>query len=139
MANEAILRDRLENPIDFTCADSDAFEKGAVVKLIDPRKVSGSGCYGAPAAGIIAREKIANDGRTQVPVFRRGIFDMVCSGAINVGNKVILAGDSHSAAGASANRVVSAGSFHSGACILGTALEDATNNEVFQVYVNVGD
>ena len=133
MANEALLRNRLEDPIDFTVADGTGIEKGALLKLTDPRTAVAATAATDAIAGIAAREKISGDGRTQLAVFRRGIFDMVASGAISVGNPV----SSWSSTGA-ANVVHETPVTASGAAILGHALETAAEGETFQVYVDVG-
>lgn len=136
MANEAVLKVRLEDPIDFTVSDSTGIEKGALLKLTDPRTASLSAATGDVLAGIAAREKVASDGRTQLAVYRRGIFDMVASGAVSVGQAVI------SAASTASNVVKfvggAAAGAYSGACILGHAIETASDGETFEVYVNVG-
>lgn len=133
MANEAILRDRLEDPIDFIVADGTGIEKGTILKLADPRTASASSANGDVLAGIAAREKVASDGRTRLAVYRRGIFDMLASGAITVGKTVYSCG-AHGI-----NQVAQVG-YHqySGSQILGTALETATDGEVIQILVNVG-
>lgn len=130
MTFEAELRDRLENPIDFTCADGTGIEKGTLLKLTDPRTASASNGAGDIIAGIAAREKIANDGRTRIPVFTRGIFDMYASGAINAGAPVMSAGVS--------NEVKLATNGLSGAAIIGYALETASDTEVIQIMFRVG-
>lgn len=131
MANEAILRDRLADPIDFTVADGTGIEKGALLELADPRTAKAVTGDDVVLAGIAAREKVASDGVTRLAVFTKGIFDMVASGAIAVGRPVSAESDT-------ANTVHQAPANLSGAQILGYALETATNNETFQVYVNVG-
>lgn len=131
MANEALIRDRLEDAIDFTVADGTGIEKGAVLKLTDPRTAIIASAAGDMLAGIAAREKVANDGRTRLSVYRKGIFDLVASGAIVIGQAV-------QAAGAPANTVMAAAVTSSGCAILGHALETASDGEVIQVFVNVG-
>ena len=130
MANEALLRNRLEDPIDFTVADGTGIEKGALLQLTDPRTASAATAATQKIAGIAAREKVASDGRTQLAVFRRGIFDMVASGAILVGAAVTAC--------ETANHVLSAAVTASGAAIIGHALETAAADEVIQIAVNVG-
>jgi len=129
MTNEAALRDRIEDPLDFTVGSGDAIEKGALLGLVDPRVASGSYTASSPCAGIAAREKIAGDGRTQLAVFRRGVFDMVASGAIQVGDPVAMEVNNH---------VIAAVNTLSGAEIIGHALETGTAGERIQIYLNVG-
>jgi hypothetical protein len=133
MVNEAELRDRLENPIDFTVADGTGIEKGALLKITDPRTASLADAVAAQIAGIAAREKVASDGRTRLAVFRRGVFDMVASGAIVVGQAVQSA---YSAA--FPNTVMTAAVTSSGACVIGHALETASDAERIQIFVNIG-
>lgn len=79
MANEAVLKHRLDEPFDWIVADNAGIEKGTIMKI------SGVGIAAAPLstdaavpfAGVAHREKIASDGRTRLALFRRGIFDMV--------------------------------------------------------------
>lgn len=133
MANEATLKLKTSDAIDFTVADGTGIEKGALLKLTDPRTAIISSAANDMIAGIAAREKIASDGRTQLSVYREGIFDMYASGAITVG-KPIVAADT----GTFPNYIAQAGIAASGAQVLGYALETATNGEVIEVYVNVG-
>jgi predicted RecA/RadA family phage recombinase len=124
MANEAIIRDRFQDAIDFTCADGTGIEKGAILKLTDPRTASLADGSGNEVAGVCAREKIASDGRTRVAVYRSGIFDMVASGAVAIGKGVTTAGTpSNTVKQAAVNEEN----------ILGMALEAASDGETFQV------
>lgn len=132
MANEAILRDRLEDPIDFTVGDGTGIEKGAVLEMQDPRTAIAVTAANKPIAGIAAREKVADDGHTRLAVFRKGIFDMLASGVIKVGDPV-------STGFPTVNGVVTAtGATASGAVIIGHALETAADHAVIQIYVDVG-
>ncbi len=131
MTNEAVIRDRLENPIDFTIADGTAIEKGVLLELQDARTAIAVTDIGRPLAGIAAREKVASDGRTQLAVYRKGIFDMYASGAILVGAPV-------AAEGGDFTNYVIATTTASGAAVLGHAFETATDGEQIQIYVNIG-
>ena len=129
MANEAAIRDRFSNPMDWTVADGTALAKGAIVAASDLRTVAAISS-GAAVAGIMAREKIASDGRTQVAVFYDGVFDVIASGAVTVGDSV---------SAANGNYVYTAvPSALKGAKVMGTALETAANNEVFQIKLSIG-
>jgi len=135
MANEAIWRDNLgETPIDFTVADGTGIEKGALCKLTDPRTAALSDTLGEPIAGIAAREKIANNTITRLAFHRKGIFDMVASGAITVGEPVTTAADANYP-----NTVrVALESAISGAAVIGHSLETASDGEVVQILFNIG-
>ena len=95
MANEAVLKDRISNAIDFTWwNDAVGAEKGTILKLSGARIVAATSADNDPVIGILAREKIANDGRTQVPVYINGIFDCYVdtNTAFAVGSQVAISG-----------------------------------------------
>lgn len=91
MANEAVLRDRMSDPINMECTEL-AMEKGTLLAFSGPRGVKPSAADGDIFAGVLHREKITGDGRTQVPVFVDGIFDCACQGAIAIGEQVSFSG-----------------------------------------------
>jgi len=128
MANEAVLKVRLEDPIDFTCADGTGIEKGTICALTDPRTAIAVSSTAQVLAGITAREKIASDGRTQIACFRKGIFDLNCSGAVNVGDAV---------SACASNEIKQVANGASGATILGYALEAGSDNETIEVLVDI--
>ena len=74
MALETTLIHELETPIPMTCADGAGIEKGSILKLSDPNTVAVTTGDTDACAGIAAEEKIANDGRTKIAVYKRGIF-----------------------------------------------------------------
>jgi hypothetical protein len=135
MANEAVLRKRLEDPIDFTVADDVGIEKGSVMVMHDPRGASGAGtavtslAVNQACAGILAREKIADDGRTRAAIFQKGVFDVHASGAVGIGEPVGMA---------ELNDVKLADPTLSGAQIIGYALETAADDETFQIKLELG-
>ena len=133
MTNEAIKRYAESDIADYTVADGTGIEKGALLALTDARTAVLASSASQPIAGIAAREKIANDGRTKLAVCRRGDFDMVASGAITVGSPVV------SATTGSLNYVMTAAGLNgiSGAQIIGYALETASDNETIQVRLNL--
>ena len=92
MANEAILRDRMSDPINMACVDGLGMEKGTILTFSGPRGVKASNADNDPFAGILAREKIVGDGRTQVPVFVDGIFDCKIQDAVPLGSQVSISG-----------------------------------------------
>ena len=127
VADPSALRIRTNDPIPFAVADGTAIVKGDVLQLTDPMTASAQG-NGTKVAGIAARDKVANDGRTQLACFRRGFFDMKCSGAVNIGDPLQ----------AYNNDVMSMSVTASGASIIGTAMETGADDEVIVVDVNVG-
>ena len=129
MADEAIQRVRFSDPVDFTCADGTAIPKGTLLALSDPRTVAIASAN-EDVAGICARDKIANDGRTQVAVFMDGIFDVTATAAgITIGTAVAAGG---------ANEVKAAVATDVGMKTVGLALETVTANEVFQLNLRPG-
>lgn len=129
MASEAILVFETEPPIPFTCADNTGIEKGAILTLSDPMTVSLCTTDGAVVAGIAAAEKIANDGNTKIPVYRRGIFKMLAGTGITVGQAV----DTHASTGAT-NEIAAAPA--AGDSVLGLALETADDGHTLLVELN---
>lgn len=112
-------------PIAFTCADGTGIEKGAILKLADPNTVSTTAGDTDPVAGIAAEEKVANDGKTKIPVWTSGTFKGYAGAAgVTAGMAIIT----DTATGA-ANELVVAdiNSEH----IVGRALETATDTESF--------
>ena len=121
MANEAVLVFETEKPIPFTCDNSTNIEKGALLKLSDPFTVAASDGASDAVGGIAAEEKIANDGKVKIGVYRGGIFKVVASGAVTAGKAVYLKG--------SANLVYTGAANDESA--LGIALETAGEAETF--------
>ena len=125
MASEATLVEEYEPPTSFTVADGVGIEKGAILKMTDPKTASLADGDGDIIAGIAAEEKIASDGNTKLAVYRRGIFKVLAGAA---GITVGLTLDTHAATGAT-NEVavapVTAG--HR----LGFALETAADTDTF--------
>tara|TARA_Y100000310_G_scaffold340842_1_gene437996 strand:+ start:1190 stop:1606 length:417 start_codon:yes stop_codon:yes gene_type:complete len=131
MANEATLIHELELPIPFTCADGAGIEKGTLLKLTDPMTVALSDGAADIIAGISAEEKIANDGKTKIGVYLRGVFKMLSDGTVAVGAGVM-------ADGTNPNEFITATAAADAAAIFGIALETVADGETGLVYVNVG-
>ncbi len=93
MSNEASLRDRINDPINMACVDGLGMEKGTILAFSGPRGVKPSAADNDTFAGILHREKIAFDGRTQVPVHIDGVFDCTFTGSIVAqGSDVTISG-----------------------------------------------
>jgi len=95
MASEAIQRVRRSNPANYTCADGAAIAKGTLMVISGDRVAAASSADGEFFVGILARDKIANDGRTTCAIFFDGVFDIttVASPAtIAIGEAVKIAG-----------------------------------------------
>ena len=75
MANaQAVLVYETSQPIPFTVSDAAAIEKGDFLQLTDPMTASLVDGNDKVACGIAAEEKIANDGKTKISVYRQGYF-----------------------------------------------------------------
>ena len=128
MANEATMRVRLDDPIDFTVADGAGIEKGTILELTDPLTAAANNGSGDVFAGIAAMEKVNGDGRTRLSAYRRGIFDMTAAAS------AITTGQWVSTSGANLIKTATEAEIAAGKGI-GIALEDATASEVIQVLV----
>jgi len=133
MSNEAILVWETEPPIPFTCAVGTGIEKGALLAGADLMTASTSAAADGALAGIAAQEKIANDGKLKIAVYRRGIFKMILSGTCVYGNPLVAADTT-----TFPNHVKVAAVTSSGAQILGHALEAGGTSETILVDVNIG-
>ncbi|MAH49566.1 hypothetical protein CMI37_27335 [Candidatus Pacearchaeota archaeon] len=130
MADEAVLKWELEPAIPMTCSNTTGIEKGAILEISDPFTVATTNGDSDKIIGIAAEEKIANDGKTTIPVYLRGVFIFTAgAGGITVGR----AFRTDTATG-SANEVVIAAANEEG--IIGTALETATDRETFYGLLN---
>jgi hypothetical protein len=129
MTNEWTLVVKTSEPVNFICADGVGIEKGSLLSLADPMTAALCAATAGPVAGVCAREKIANDGRTEVAVYRRGIFKVgYASGAIAVGQPIVAA----AAVIPNAVKYLADGTTTaSGAQIIGHALETAATTETF--------
>ncbi len=93
MANEAVMLFELSLPVPFTCADNAGIEKGTLLKLADPFTVAAATADNDLFIGVAAEEKVANDGKTTIPVYLTGIAKMTDSGSgITVGTDVVIKG-----------------------------------------------
>lgn len=84
----------------YSCTDALALSRGTLVEISDPYTVSmanawttsgttANGCF----AGIVSRDKEANDGSTTVAIQRNFRADVRCSGAVTMGTVVYCAGN----------------------------------------------
>lgn len=128
MANEAVLIHETELAIPFTVADGTGIEKGAMLKMADPMTVSGSAGSADVFGGIAKTEKIANDGKTKLAVYRRGIFRVLGSGNITIGDQVMMQG--------TANTVITGTNAALGGRAVGIALETSTDGQTLLIELN---
>ena len=132
MANEATLVQQLEDRLfEVTVADATAITKGAILKFsADPNTCVASTADGDLFAGIIAVDKVASDGQTRVPVWRRGVFAITTSAA---GTAVL--GEPVKIDGANLINVADDATVQKTNEIVGIALETGGNSEKIQVLV----
>jgi hypothetical protein len=126
MADEAVLMIETHLPISMTCSNTTGIEKGTVLVLSDPYTVAATATANDIVGGIAAGEKIANDGKTKLAVYRGGIFKMTGSGNITVGDPVRTCSV---VGGCNKVETASVNDEH----ILGIALETSTNGETLLV------
>lgn len=131
MANEATRVYDLGEAIPFKVADGTAIPKGTLLKMSDPLTAAKSGSGNDIIAGIAASEKEANDGKTKLGVYSRGIFKMTADGSITVGDML------ESNAGTTENTVVTVSeSAGSKSNVVGRALESAEDGDTLLVELN---
>ena len=109
---------------DYTVVDGTGIEKGALVYYSGDKTVAIVNAANLPIAGIVAREKIADDGRTQIAVYKKGYFDMYCSGTVSLGQPVVASATPNMIAGAPMQGVTGA----SGSMIIGYSEQAGTGD-----------
>lgn len=125
MALETVLVYETGLAIPFTCANGTGIEKGAVLMLTDPMTAATATGDNDIIAGIAAEEKIANDGKTKIAVYREGIFKGFAGAAgVAIGDALIT-----DVATGAPNEIVTADVNSEN--ILGISLETATDTESF--------
>jgi len=129
MSNEATLLIQTGLPIKFTVANGIGIEKGAILTLSDPMTAALCAADDDMVAGIAAVEKIANDGTTQLAVYREGIFKVTLSGSCTAGDPLATNGASLSN---TVYSVVNTAGL-SGSKIIGIALEDGTDTNTIKM------
>ena len=118
------------DPVRYTCLDNTGILKGEMLKIEDPRTASVTTADNDPFAGISASEKVANDGSTTIACYTHGIFDINCSAAIAVGERVSVSGDNQVAKVAAADLLFSD---------VGIALETSVGaDEIIAILVGSG-
>lgn len=117
------------DPIEYTVADANNISQGDLLFSVDPRTASANSSAYQNFAGIAARDKVANDGITVLPLWTNGIFDLKISGqAVTAGQLVVGSGNNLiTRAQDAANNAVASGSIAaaSAGIIIGRALDTA--------------
>ena len=119
---------KMETPINFTCAEATSIPKGTLVKMTDPMTRIKSDGDGDLIAGVTAEEKIGGDGKTEVAVYRRGIFRATAGGNCTVGKTLM----SYSATG-DENDIIDATNSGLYGINCAQALETATDGQTLMV------
>ena len=130
MAFELTILTELEPAVSFTCADNTGIEKGTLLELSDPMtvaKVAGAAPF---IIGVAAEEKVANDGKTKIGVYLRGIFKGFAGGSITVGDGLI--GENGT------NELLTSTAAADEVEVCGIALETASDLDSFKFLLNVG-
>jgi hypothetical protein len=128
MANEHTLVYELEKPVSCQCADNVGIEKGTLLMIDDLNTVLAA-TEDEYIEGVAAQEKVANDGQTQIAVYKRGIFKATLAGSITTGQALAASGG---------NEVKVATAANVGAKTLGIAKEDATTGQTILYELNPG-
>ncbi len=139
MVNEAILKQWQEDPMDFIVTDALGIEKGTVMIISGNRTYTKSSGTLQPFAGILRREKVADNGRTRIAHFRKGFFGMVsCSdfgGTLQPGDLIMVSGV-NTFCGITSHATGAAAAIQSGLA-LGKVLEQVTSTgQTVEVAVN---
>ena len=130
MAFELTILTELEPAVGFTVSDSVGIEKGTLLELSDPMTVAKVAGAAPLIIGVAAEEKVANDGKTKLGVYLRGIFKGTAGGGITVGDGLI--GESGT------NELLTSTASADEVEICGIALESATDGQTFKFLLNVG-
>ena len=131
MALEWTILTELEPAVGFTVADGAGIEKGALLELNAAMTVTTNNGNIDKIIGVAAEEKVANDGKTKLGVYLRGIFKATAGGTITAGDGLI------SETGGT-NEVLADTAAADNAAIFGIALQDATDGQSLKVLLNVG-
>lgn len=110
-------------PRRYTIADGASVSKGQPLQLTSPRTVTAATDALTASAGVASMEHKSGDG-TSISAWTDGVFDVVASGAINVGDDIRFA---------STNRAAAAGTAASGSMTVGYALETAAAGDTINV------
>lgn len=89
MANEAVIIELIEGGVPITFTSSGAIPKGSIMYVDDPRTAIISAADNDPFCGIAAHE---NTDETTIACYTKGIFDILTSAAVTVGEKVSISG-----------------------------------------------
>ena len=135
MAREAILRDtKILTSRRYTCATSTGIAKGTYLKVADPFTASaatatGDAFIGFAHADVNESTDSAFNTETSITADKGGIYELVASGSITVGNNVKVAAPGNYVMAATSTDLTTLGQ------IVGRALETASDGETINVEV----
>ena len=132
MANEAILVQILADArlAQVTVLDNAGIEKGTIMKFnTDPNIAAASSADGDKFAGILAEEKVANDGQTEVAVWTHNAVFALKVGA----SSTVVLGLHVSINGANLIGDADVTTLTDFGEIVGKSMETGSNSEVIQV------
>lgn len=127
----AVLMIETEKPIMMVCDEATGIAKGQCLKLTDNMVVIATSAGDDEFGGVAAAEKIASDGNTKIPVYRRGYF-LVEAGTtgVSVGKPVKIEAN---------NEFTDTGADESDSgYVWGKALETATDGQLFFIDLGSG-
>ena len=130
MANEASQKTRFSAAVGFKWFNDDiGADKGTILKLSGARIVAAATADNDIAIGILARDKIAGDGRDNVAVYIDGIYDCLVQGAsAAIGDDLVISG---------ANTLKKYTTLdNEKGYVLGKALEAVTGSDTIEVLLN---
>lgn len=90
MANEAVCYETPTKFARYTVADGTGISKGTLLKLSSPNTAAAAGSYTDKFAGVAWMEKVANDGSTEIVAAIDGVWGLVGSNSVTVGQHVSL-------------------------------------------------
>lgn len=127
----AVLMVETELPIMMTCVDGTGIAKGQCLKLTTPNTVAATAAANDIFGGIAAEEKIADDGKLQIAVYRRGIFKLEAgTTGVTAGLPIIIEAN---------NEFKDTGANNSDTgYVWGKALETAANDALFLAELGSG-
>ncbi len=141
MANESKLVLETAISSDFTVEDSTGIEKGSLLAMADLKVASLAASVTNMVAGIAAKEKVADDGKTTLSVFRAGEFVVYLSGTCTAGDALTWANGTGdiSVFPNHVSKIIKTGAgMTSGTQILGMTMEDGTNGDTIRMELRPG-
>ena len=125
MANEIQILYQILPSIPFICADGTGIEKGTLVKITDEFIVAATAADHDAVIGVTTEEKVANDGKTKVPV----CIKAVCKGVAGTAGVTVGAAIDSDASTSAVNKLADCAV--NAENVIGRAFGTATAAETF--------